>query len=215
MCIKHKNIFSYDRDNWSGGLILFQTNNFQIVNTEFYDNNNVRPYNNTGSLDPGDLNYAGGLSLVFQGNVTRSGIVKNCTFINNTANVNEENVNDTRPELYIPNGHGGAIVLSFNGAKRHNLTMEDLRVIDNIAVHNGGGLHIRLFQQSTNNTVTIRNSQFMNNSCSRYGGAISMNVLDSGNENLLIVENSTFENNSAMVGGGACSINLRVSYLFC
>ena len=181
------------------------------MNTDFHDNNNIRPYNNTGTLNPGDFSYAGGLSLVFQGNVTRSGVVKNCTFSQNIANISEQNVNDTRPILYIPNGHGGAVVLSFNGTEGHNLTIEDLQVVDNIAVHNGGGLHIRLFQRSSNNTVTIRNSQFKNNSCGGYGGAISMNVFEFGNDNLLIVENSTFENNSAIVGGGACSINLRVS----
>ena len=201
----------YDRENWSGGLISFQTDDFQIVNTVFHNNNNIRPYNNTGSLNPGDLNSAGGLSLVFEASVSRSGVVKNCTFIQNVANISEQNLNDTRPNLYIPNGHGGAIVLSFNGAQSHRIVIEDSRVIDNTAVHNGGGLHITLFQRSINNSVVVRNSQFKNNICKGYGGAISMNMFEFANENLLMVENCTFENNSASVGGGACSINLRVS----
>ncbi len=184
----------------------------------FHDNTNIRPYRQSEFLDPGDLNYAGGYSIILNGldlkqdpqTSTVAVVLSNCKFLRNIASLSM-NSDVNRPRIYVPRGHGGALVMSFNSTINHRVVIENSEFANNSAVHNGGGVYITMFQGSKGNRVIIRNSIFSNNSCFLDGGAISMHFFEITNDNLLWVEDSAFEGNAAWVGGGACAINLQVS----
>ena len=141
---------------------------------------------------------------------TNTVVVKNCTFINNRADINVRNRNDARPNFYRPRGHGGAIVVSFQNVSGFTVTVVDTKIVGNAAVSSGGGMFISLFEGSTNNRVIVRNTSFEENTCNQDGGAISVNTFQFANDNSLTVEDSIFDGNAATMGGGACSLNLQV-----
>ena len=183
-----------------------------IVDSIFHDNNSTVFYNNTYTLDPGGFRYSGGLVISWNSTSEKgSAVVRNCTFINNHANVNRLNRDDSRPNIYRPRGHGGAIVVSFENTTNHILMIERSRILNNSALFNGGGMFISLFRDSIGNDIVITDSKFEDNLCVYTGGAISMNTFEVANENILTVRNTIFERNSAWVGGGACSLTLQVS----
>lgn len=184
-------------------------------NCTFKDNNCTLYYDEGSSLAPGDYRYAGGLTLLWrnQPEPAVEVLVKNCTFVNNTASVNVGNIADAeyRPNFYIPRGHGGALVVSFNRTDNHMILIEDSFIINNTARYNGGGIFTSFYNMSHGNEIVINRTVFENNTCTNVGGGISMNTFEVADFNRLWVENSRFTNNSAQAGGGACTINLQVS----
>ncbi len=188
--------------------------NTEINSCTFRDNTNTRAYDDIGILNPGDLSFAGGYSLILDrvkaNNATLAVMMRNCTFLHNHATLNSS-VEDTRPRIYIPRGHGGAMLMSWNASENQEVIIEDSLFLDNTADQYGGGIYITMFQGSKGNRVIVRNSVFKNNTCSLDGGAISMHVFEIANDNLLWVEDTIFERNTAWFGGGACTINLQVS----
>lgn len=142
--------------------------------------------------------------------VSNTAVVQDCTFINNYADMNALNSNDTRPNFYRPRGHGGAIVVTFENVTGFTVTITDTKIVENTAISSGGGMFVSFYSSSTNNRVIVENTTFEENSCGRDGGAISVNTFQVANDNALIVEDSIFNGNRAKVGGGACSVNLQV-----
>lgn len=200
------------RDNLNSGILIHESEDLLIVDSIFHDNNSTAFYNNTNTLDPGGFRLAGGLVISWSSTNERStAVIRNCTFINNHANINQLNRNDSRPNIYRPRGHGGAIVVSFENTENHTLVIEKSQISNNTALFNGGGMFISFYSDSINNDIVITDSTFENNSCVHAGGAISMNTFEVANGNILTVKNTAFERNSAWVGGGAYSLTLQVS----
>ena len=168
----------------------------------------------TDRLDPEAIRFGGGLLISWRSTdnaeATNTVVVKNCTFINNRADINARNGNDSRPYFYRPRGHGGAIVVSFQNVTGFTVTIVDTRIVGNTALSSGGGMFISFFEGSTNNRVIVRNTTFEENTCNQDGGAISVNSFQFANDNTLTVEDSVFDRNNATVGGGAFSLNLQV-----
>ena len=168
----------------------------------------------TNRLDPEAIRYGGGLLISWRSTdnaeAANTVVVKNCTFINNHANINERNRNDPRPSFYHPRGHGGAVVVSFQNVTGFTVTIVDTKITGNTAVSSGGGMFVSFFQGSSNNRVIVRNTTFKENTCKQDGGAISVNAFQFANDNTLTVEDTSFDGNEATVGGGACSFNLQV-----
>ena len=185
-----------------------------LINCLFHDNNSSAFYNYTDTLDPGGFRFSGGLLINWNAmekpNAQRSAIIQNCTFFRNHAVFNVRNSNDTRPDFYRPRGHGGAIVLAFDGVSDFTATIIDTKIIRNTAVSSGAGIFISFYDGSASNKVIVKNTTFEENICNRDGGAISVNTFEVANDNALIVEESNFDRNKAMVGGGACSVNIQV-----
>ncbi len=206
-------LFVYYRNNWNSGIANYNPHNASFINCTFRDNYSIQQYSESVELNPGQYRYAGGLNLLWNKQSIKQVniLVRNCTFINNTAGVNKNNENDTRPNLYIPRGHGGAILAAFNGTQNHNITIEDSLIMDNEAKFNGGGMFLSFYAGSNNNYIQIRNTKFLNNRCNITGGGISMYTFEVANQNFLRIENTEFYRNRALAGGGACTINLQVS----
>ena len=190
-----------------------------IVNSTFHDNNSTALYKATQRLDLNDLRFGGGLLISLRPNYIRDNnntkssntiVVQNCTFIKNHANINELNVNDTRPPFYRPRGHGGAIVVAFEQLSNYTVTIVDTKIIENTASTSGGGVFVSFSNTTTDNQVIFKNTSFKKNVCDQDGGAISVNTFQVANNNTVIVEDSRFDGNQAQLGGGACSVNLQV-----
>lgn len=197
-------------------MFLGQTNDLLIANCVFHDNNSTVSYDSTSTLDPGRfLRFAGGLGLLWRNRSNDSpgaqATIRNCSFLNNHAGINTQYMNDTRPNLYIPRGHGGGIVVFLDRTVSYTIVIEDTIFSNNTALYYGGGIFISFYKNSFSNIIIVNNSRFEANRCMSAGGGISMNTFEGSNENTMIVENCSFERNTAWIGGGACSINLQVS----
>ena len=203
-----------DRNNTNCGFTAHRSEQLLFTNCLFHDNNSSAFYNYTDALDPGGFRFAGGLLISWKSmdneSASNSAVVRNCTFLRNSAVVNVRNRNDSRPDFYRPRGHGGAIVLAFENVSDFTVTIEDSRILENTAVSSGGGVFISFYDTSTNNKVVITNTTFEENYCDQEGGAINVNTFEVANDNILIVEDSIFHQNRAKVGGGACSFNIQV-----
>lgn len=198
------------------GFVAYSPYDTTFRNCTFRDNNSTFAYDQTESLSPGDYRYAGGLTLAWRNRLTRpvAVLIKDCVFINNTASINANNTNDTnRPNFYVPRGHGGALIASFNNTQNHTVLIEDTVMTDNAARYNGGGVFVSFYNQSNWNQLIINRTRIERNSCNNVGGAISMNTFEIANFNYLIVEGTNFTDNRAWAGGGACTINHQVSAL--
>ena len=186
-------------------------------NCVFRDNKCTLFYDEGNTLAPGDYRYAGGLTLLWRIQPEPATVlIKNCTFINNTASVSSRNMADAqvRPNFYIPRGHGGAIVASFNRTENHTILIEDSFITNNTARFNGGGIFASFYDRSHGNDIIVNRTVFEGNNCTNVGGGISMNTFEVADSNRLWVENSRFTNNSAWAGGGACTVNLQVGWTY-
>lgn len=199
----------------NSGFVAYSSYDMTFRNCIFRDNNSTLEYDEKDTLNPGSYRYAGGLTLLWNDRPLQpvTTLIRNCTFINNTASINDRNADDSsiRPNFYIPRGHGGAILVSFNGTNYHTVLIEDSIIVNNAARFNGGGLFISFYNKSNDNRVIINRTLLDGNRCNNAGGGISMNTFEVANFNRLIVENSNFTSNRARVGGGACTINHQVS----
>ena len=148
--------------------------------------------------------------------------IENCTFRYNRANVSEANDDDIkhRPSLYVPRGHGGAVLLSFQNTSQSIVEIKNCTFVSNSALFTGGAISIHFFRgtnttelqsSSNNNTVTIDSSVFQENKCSGVGGALSINTFEAANSNQVVITRSRFERNSAKLEGGAYSFIIEVS----
>ena len=193
-------------------MLLDRTTDAHISDCVFQDNNSTAVYNYTETLSPGDLRYAGGISINFDDQRDTPWYIKiqNSTFSGNNALLNENNSNDSRPILYLPRGHGGAVLISLNGSVDSMVIIEDSHIRHNTALHNAGGLYFAA-ANAHNNTVLLRNVVLHNNTCGGLGGGILMVAFESSNHNLLVAENVTFTDNVAEIGGGGCAIQVQVS----
>ena len=202
------------RYNRNCGLTLDRCEQILIINSLFHDNNSTTYYRPTEMLDPAYLRFGGGLSMSWREsgnlNASKTAVVKNCTFSNNHADINVLNSNDTRPNFYRPRGHGGAIVVAFEGITNFMVRIEDTRIVENTAISSGGGMFVSFSDKAFNNRIIVKNCNFEQNLCDQDGSAISVNSFQVANDNTLIVENSTFDGNEAKIGRGACSVNLQV-----
>ena len=202
---------SFSRDNLNSGLLTHESEDMLIADSIFHDNNSTTLYSNTNTLDPGGFRLAGALVISWNSSSDESAtVIRNCTFINNHAGINQNNSDDTRPNIYRPSGHGGAMVVSFEKTWNHTLVIERSCFVNNTALFNGGGVFISVYRDSIGNDVIITDSTFEDNSCVHTGGAISMNTFEVANNNILAVKNTSFNRNSAWVGGGAYSLTLQV-----
>ena len=199
----------------NSGFVAYSSYDAIFQNCTFKDNNSTLAYNVTETLDPGSYRYAGGITFLWRDQQERPVTVRiqNCSFVNNTASINDGNMADSelRPNFYVPRGHGGAIVANFNKTNDFTLMIEDSFILNNEAIFNGGGIFASFFNTSFRNRIIINRTVIEENSCNNAGGGISMNIFEVANSNHLIVENSNFTRNRAVVGGGACTINLQVS----
>ena len=202
--------YYYYRDSLTSGFYGLSLQNMLFFNCTFQDNNSTSTYNLASLVNP-YRHVAGGLTLIWRDESYVVQIV-NCNFTSNKANINDQNINDTRPSLYIPRGHGGAIVLFFERTYNHTVIIENTIIVNNSAKFNGGGLLIIFSRKSNSNKVIIRETMFEGNMCNATGGAISMNTFGMANQNHLIVEKSHFISNKAWAGGGACTINIQVCF---
>lgn len=197
----------------NSGFVAYSSYDTVFLNCTFRDNNSTYAYFDTNSLNPGGYRYAGGLTLTWRDSLELvTVLVRNCTFVNNTASLNDKNAKDSkiRPNFYIPRGHGGAILAIFNETDNHTVLIEDSIIINNTARFNGGGLFISFYNRSNWNRIIINRTLIKGNTCKNAGGGMSMNTFEIANFNQLIVENTDFTANRARVGGGACTINLQV-----
>lgn len=204
----------FNRENLNSGYVSYTSYNMVFQNCTFRNNTCTLSYEEGDTLAPGDYRFAGGLTLLWriQHEPPVTVLIKNCTFINNTASVSLDNMDDIklRPSFYIPRGHGGAIVASFNKTENHTILIEDSVIINNGARFNGGGIFISFYDMSYGNEIIINRTVFEGNNCTNVGGGISMNTFEVADSNRLSVENSRFTGNSAWAGGGACTINIQV-----
>lgn len=203
-----------NRENLNSGFVSYSSYDMVFQNCTFKNNTCTIAYYEGETLDPGDYRYAGGLTIQWRNQPESqvTALIKNCTFINNTANVSQENMNDVkvRPSFYIPRGHGGAILVSFNRTNNHTILIEDSVIVNNTARFNGGGMFISFYNVSYRNEIIINRTVIEGNRCANVGGGISMNTFEIADSNLLMVEGSTFAGNVAWAGGGACTINIQV-----
>ena len=152
-------------------------------------------------------------------------IFSNCTFMNNRANVSNQNSNATFVIPYRADheafGRGGGLSIFLKGnATGNRFKISDCQFESNQAVW-GGGLFIELQDDTVNNSIYVSNSNFSNNSCyftvdsgtsgggMRIGHYVYGNLpdndgpipfLSSGNN--ITVEGCSFVNNTALNGGG-------------
>ncbi len=202
------------RGNLNSGFVAYTSYDTVFHNCTFKNNTCTLQYNESDFLTSGSVRYAGGLTLEWRDppEPPVTVLIKNCTFVNNTAGVHQDNMEDAkrRPNFYSPRGHGGAILVSFSGTSDHTILIEDSFIISNTAEFNGGGIFISMYNQAYTNRIVITGTVFEGNICKKVGGGISMNAFDGAEANRLIVASSDFTDNVAGTGGGAYTIIIQV-----
>ena len=186
-----------------------ETTGVTVRNCTFLDNHNKLPSfhrvdsNDTTSAD--ELNQlgipSGGISMY--SNETTSLEVDNCTFVNNSGNINIPYVQ--RPVRLKSGGHGGAIYLRLPEANLSKVVIHNSNFDSNIAEINGGAIIFSL-NRARKNVFRISKCNFTNNrALVTSGGALTIELSNGTESNLLTIENCYFGQNHA-VGGGALSV---------
>jgi hypothetical protein len=102
-------------------------------------------------------------------------------------------------------GDGGAILVEGMFENDHGLSLHDVRIVENHASGNGGGVHVR------GRSLEITDSNISHNSATGDGGGLSMLMFTS---DLPTITNSTLAHNSARNGGGMHSAGSSASNRF-
>ena len=145
---------------------------------------------------------SGGISLVSK-RASISLEVDNCTFVNNSANINQSSV-ETHVRLQ-QSGHGGAISIQLTNSKFSNVSIHDSSFDSNFAEVEGGAIAFRLNGTAKSN-FNICRCNFTNNIVTTTsGGALAVQISGKTNKNSFTFESCTFRQNRA-VGGGALSV---------
>lgn len=222
-------IFFFVRYNQKSGLNFYRVKNITVADSTFRHNIGISRYS------PGDTlslqqRFSAGLTIFYLKSPAENQLtIINSTFSNNSADINPDEIkaSENRPNSYIPRGHGGALLLSFEDVQNHRVFIENCTFSKNQARLTGGAISIIFFRgfsdisvdtippssTSTNNTVTIRYTRFLENNCSGEGGAISATTLEAANENQVIIRDSSFHGNRASGEGGAYSFIIKASVL--
>lgn len=208
-------------------MLIDRSENITVLHSVFRDNTASSVYNEYSDLTI-LLRKAGGLIITYVNATDGShALVQNCTFINNTATLNETNLEDAkqRPRLYVPRGHGGGFLLSFQNTIDHKVELRDCLFRGNSAHFTGGAASVQFYRGASNtavvessshdNVLVIVNTTFIDNNCSEDGGAVSVNAFEGANKNKVILNGSTFSGNRAGRNGGALSNIIEVSCCFC
>lgn len=203
-------------------MIVYDVDDIVILNSEFRDNRVHSLYNETSDLTLRFRNGAGLTIFFADGDSFVQALVQNCTFENNSASLNKINADDAkqRPRLYIPRGHGGGLLLSFQNTSMHNVIVRNCTFSNNFANFTGGAISVQFYRGASNteeivpssrdNAVVINDVLFLNNSCSENGGALSINSFEAANQNRVTVNGSVFRGNNASQNGGALSSIIEV-----
>ena len=167
----------------------------------------------------------GGLTLFFVNGSNSHTVISNCTFKDNHAGINDSNRLDAeqRPPLYVPRGHGGGILVSFQTTVGHKVVVRDCKFAGNSAELTGGAISVQFYRgmantvsmstdSSSNNTVEIDNTTFEANSAME-GGAVCVKTFEAANYNKVILNGSVLHGNRAIMSGGAFSFNIQVLIL--
>lgn len=226
ICINSSHPMHECRDNINSGASASQSSNVMFLDSLFENNSAASEYNMSGLNTFRVFNFrrAAGLTIAyFFRSESNYALVRNCTFRNNLVNVNEANEEDAkhRPSLYIPRGHGGALLIYFQSTVKHRVEIKNCTFVENVARFTGGAISVQFFRgfsnrseahsSSSNNTVVISGTVFRNNSCEGAGGAISVNTFEAANYNKVNITGNVFEENVAEREGGACSFVIEVS----
>ena len=196
------------RNNVGSPLQIRFSTNITLKDTTFQDNHNLFPPDpDTNSTNITELYGAiiTGGGITYYSNDTAELLIVNCTFRNNSANVNDEN--NTRPVLLKTNGHGGAIIVRLAGSNDSSIVISDTVFDRNIAQIDGGAIYFSFSEEATANSVVLENITFINNIVEEAsGGAVSINSFSISYSTIVTVTNCNFTNNTANAGGAFSAV---------
>lgn len=179
-----------------------------LEDTTFQDNRNLFPATpDTNSTNITELYRAiiTGGGITYYSDDTASLEIRNCMFINNSANVND--VNNSRPVLLKTNGHGGAIIFRLSGSSNSSIIIRDTVFDSNYAEVDGGAIYFSFSDKATNNSVVLEGINFINNNVDQAsGGAVSINSFSISYSTEVVVNNCHFINNSGNAGGAFSAV---------
>ena len=198
------------RDNVGSPLQLRFTTNVLLEGIIFRDNRNLFPATpDTNSTNITELYRAiitgGGITYYSNSGTVTKLEIRNCTFINNSANMND--VNNSRPVLLKTNGHGGAIIIRLSGSRNSNISITDTVFDNNYAEVDGGAIYFSFSDGATDNSVVLEGVHFTNNRVDQAsGGAVSINSFSISYSTEVNVSNCDFMNNSGNAGGAFSAV---------
>ena len=177
----------------------------QIVDTAFM--------NNTATSQIQDAPFrgnAGGVAIGTYMNpfhrMNPSVIVRNCTFIGNTARPPPSDIilSSQLVEGNFFNGRGGGLAVLIGEFSNTDAFVEDCYFAQNYAESFGGGLYFGIFTitQNANRTVDVKRSRFYRNVAGSGGGGLNVGYSTTFDVPLLVVSDSSFVSNRADYGGG-------------
>lgn len=196
------------RDNVGSPLQLRFSTDVLLEDTVFQDNRNLFPAvpdtNSTNITELYSAIITGG-GITYYSNETAKLDIRNCTFINNSANQNDEN--NTRPVLLKTNGHGGAIIVRLAGSNNSSIVISNTVFDSNYAQVDGGAIYFSFSEMATNNSVVLENTNFTNNVVDEAsGGAVSINSFSISYLTTVTVVQCDFINNTANAGGAFSAV---------
>ena len=195
------------RNNVGSPLQIRFSTNITLEDTIFQDNHNLFPpvpdNNSTNITVYGTIITGGGIT--YYSNDTAELQIVNCTFRNNSANINDEN--NTRPVLLKTYGHGGAIIVQLSSSNDSNIVIRDTIFDNNVAQIDGGAIYFSFSEMATDNSVVLENINFINNIVDEAsGGAVSVNSFGIFYSTIVTVTNCNFTNNTANAGGAFSAV---------
>lgn len=196
------------RDNVGSPLQLRFSSEIFVEDTIFRDNRNLFPaVPDTNSTNITELYRAiiTGGGITFYSNETVNLYIRNCIFMNNSANRNDEN--NSRPVLLKTNGHGGAIIIRLAGSSNSRINITDTVFNSNSAQVDGGAIYFSFSEMATNNRVLLEKISFTNNVVEEAsGGAVSVNSFSISYSTIINVINCNFTSNTANAGGAFSAV---------
>lgn len=196
------------RDNVGSPLQLRFSTNVLLENTIFWNNRNLFPAEpDTNSTNITELYQAiiTGGGITYYSNETAELYIRNCVFINNSANQND--VNNSRPVLLKTNGHGGAIIIRLAGSHNSTIVIVNTSFDNNHAEIDGGAIYFSFSERATNNSVVLEGINFTSNVVEQAsGGAVSINSFSISYSTKVDVTNCNFVSNAANAGGAFSAV---------
>ena len=179
-----------------------------LEDTIFQDNHNLFPAEpDTNSTNITELYSAiiTGGGITYYSNDTANLEIRNCVFINNSANVND--VNNSRPVLLKTNGHGGAIIVRLSRSENSTINITDSVFDSNYAQVDGGAIYFSFSDMARDNKVNLERINFTRNVVEQAsGGAVSINSFSISYSTKVVVRDCDFIDNAGNAGGAFSAV---------
>ena len=188
------------RHNSQAGINAFDSG-VTIENCHFV-NNTSNVHNSSEPYREGTTSAGGGAGFIFHDAKNLSFLIRDSTFENNGAAMDDSKYYVTRPPYDLFITHGGGVLVVLRGNTKHcQVAIENTRFSHNNATV-GGGIYLEQGNKASGNKYMVTNSNFTRNFAAQTGGGLTFAQWSNDSSFITVFKNCIITESRSKRGAG-------------